>query len=267
MSAALVFGIQVAMLCSLVVYLSALLAVHLEATVPQWLDSTYGFMLVRVVVHPPLCHPSLTQCGGATACRRPHPQHRPLVVLLCRDLRPFPRLLLVCVPRTASIAAAPADYAHTAHAAVPGPDYLPVDHVVQGAPDHFPRAAGAQADSPAQPFPCAADLALCCSLVPLALYELRQLPSLFVVGCALAVAFTMHPVLLDLWVERYTGNANFVLATTIVHALALTTLVVRTLMRAHSRTEVMRILTTRCAQVDVASVSTSRGGARHKKTL
>lgn len=48
-SAALVFGTQVALLCSLVTCLSALLAVHLGATVPQWLDSTYGFMLVRVV--------------------------------------------------------------------------------------------------------------------------------------------------------------------------------------------------------------------------
>jgi hypothetical protein len=90
-------------------------------------------------------------------------------------------------------------------------------------------------------------LALCSSLIPLALYELRQLPSLFVVGCALAVAFTMHPVLLDLWVERFTGNANFVLATTIVHALAITTLVVRTLMRAHRRTQLVRVLTMLCA--------------------
>ena len=176
----------------------------------------------------------VTQAGFLTrswtsACRRPHPQHGPLVVLLRRDLRPLPRLLLVRVPRPACIAAAPAHDAHTAHAHVAGPDHLYVDHVVQGAPARFriSFALAAHNDGPAQPFPCAADLALCASLVPLVIYELQQLPSLFVVCCALAVAFTMHPVLLELWVERYTGNANFVLATTIVNALAITSLVVR----------------------------------------
>lgn len=43
---------------------------------------------------------------------------------------------------------------------------------------------------------------------------------------ALVLAAALNPVLWHLWVERYTGNANFVLATTIVHALALTTGVV-----------------------------------------
>jgi hypothetical protein len=58
-STALAFGIQAALLCGLVACLSALLAVHLGATVPQWLDSTYGFMLVRVVVHPALMSSNL----------------------------------------------------------------------------------------------------------------------------------------------------------------------------------------------------------------
>jgi len=39
---------------------------------------------------------------------------------------------------------------------------------------------------------------------------------------ALALAAALHPALYHLWVQLYTGNANFVLATTIVHSLALT---------------------------------------------
>lgn len=39
---------------------------------------------------------------------------------------------------------------------------------------------------------------------------------------ALALAAALNPVLYHLWVHLYTGNANFVLATTIVHSLALT---------------------------------------------
>lgn len=39
---------------------------------------------------------------------------------------------------------------------------------------------------------------------------------------ALALAAALNPVLHRLWVQQYTGNANFVLATTIVHSLALT---------------------------------------------
>ncbi len=49
---------------------------------------------------------------------------------------------------------------------------------------------------------------------------------------ALALAATLNPVLWHLWVERYTGNANFVLATTIVHSVALTTGVVDLASRA-----------------------------------
>ena len=39
---------------------------------------------------------------------------------------------------------------------------------------------------------------------------------------ALGLAAALNPVLYRLWVHLYTGNANFVLATTIVHSLALT---------------------------------------------
>ena len=39
---------------------------------------------------------------------------------------------------------------------------------------------------------------------------------------ALALAAAVNPLLWRLWVQQYTGNANFVLATTIVHSLALT---------------------------------------------
>jgi hypothetical protein len=39
---------------------------------------------------------------------------------------------------------------------------------------------------------------------------------------ALALAAALNPLLWRLWVQLYTGNANFVLATTIVHSLALT---------------------------------------------
>ena len=39
---------------------------------------------------------------------------------------------------------------------------------------------------------------------------------------ALALAAALNPLLHRLWVHQYTGNANFVLATTIVHSLALT---------------------------------------------
>ena len=71
-------------------------------------------------------------------------------------------------------------------------------------------------------------MGLCVSFIAVALHELGRLPSLFVVCSAIGVANVMNPVLQRLWVEQYTGNANFVLATTIVHALALTTLMVRT---------------------------------------
>ena len=39
---------------------------------------------------------------------------------------------------------------------------------------------------------------------------------------ALALAAALNPWLWHIWVQQYSGNANFVLATTIVHALALT---------------------------------------------
>jgi len=103
------------------------------------------------------------------------------------------------------------------------------------------------------------DLGLCVSLVPLALCELHHLPSLFVVGCALMTAAGMHPVLLHLWVERYTGNANFVLATTIVHALAITTLAVRAL---RFGSYVTNLDAHRVAQVDIASVATAGAPAK-----
>jgi len=107
-----------------------------------------------------------------------------------------------------------------------------------------------------------ADLAFCASLLPLALEEVRHLlfrraashsvaklgrmKALFVASAgasqralpveaqssltllvkALLLASVLNPLLMHLWVERYTGNANFVLATCIIHALALTTAVV-----------------------------------------
>ena len=40
---------------------------------------------------------------------------------------------------------------------------------------------------------------------------------------ALLLASVLNPILSRIWVENYTGNANFVLATCIAHALALTT--------------------------------------------
>ena len=42
------------------------------------------------------------------------------------------------------------------------------------------------------------------------------------IAAALALAASLNPLLWRLWVQQYTGNANFALATTIVHSLALT---------------------------------------------
>jgi len=98
-------------------------------------------------------------------------------------------------------------------------------------------------DSNRQPYTCVADLALCLALLPLVLHEvqppaaahrwacraellsrqqLRSMRVLFIVSAALLLAGLLNPPLWRLWVESFRGNANFVLATTIVQALALT---------------------------------------------
>lgn len=50
----------------------------------------------------------------------------------------------------------------------------------------------------------------------------KLLLTLLLCCAALALAAALNPVLWRLWVQQYSGNANFVLATTIVHSLALT---------------------------------------------
>lgn len=77
-----------------------------------------------------------------------------------------------------------------------------------------------------KPYSCTADLAIAAALMTVVHHQLGGARFLMPVVAALATAAVLNPVLWRHWVVEYRGNANFVLATTIVHALALISAIV-----------------------------------------